>query len=223
MSAEWEQRLVFFGCLIVAVILHELSHGVTALFFGDDTAKREGRLTLNPVAHVDPFGTIILPAILVLGGLGAFGYAKPVPINPTKMRNPRRDSLYVSLAGPGSNFAMMAMAAVVARFALSDNALVRVYDPFSYLVVWESIGLVAQILLAFAFVNLLLGLFNLLPIPPLDGSSLIERVLPREWLPRWWQIRQYGMLVLIVLVFWTNLFGRILTPFWNLLHRFVVP
>lgn len=202
--------MVFFGCLIIAVILHEISHGVVALWFGDDTAKREGRLTLNPMAHIDPFGTIILPAMLVLGGLGAFGYAKPVPVNPSRMRNPRHDYFYVALAGPGSNFLMMAVAAVAARLLVGG--------PYPG---WTGLGLVGQILYGFAYVNLLLGIFNLLPIPPLDGSSIIERVLPREWLPRWYQFRQYGMLILIVLLFWTNLFGRFLAPFADSLGRFI--
>ena len=102
-----EQTVIFFGCLVVAVILHEISHGVVALWFGDDTAKRAGRLTLNPIPHIDPFGSIILPAMGALTGLPVLGWAKPVPVNPARLRNPRRDMLFVSLAGPATNFLLM--------------------------------------------------------------------------------------------------------------------
>src|SRR5919106_6024082 len=105
------EDLVLFGCLVVAVILHEISHGVVALFYGDDTAKRAGRLTLNPIPHIDILGSIILPAMLTITGFGAFGWAKPVPVNPAKLRNPRREMLAVGLAGPLSNFALMVVAA----------------------------------------------------------------------------------------------------------------
>ena len=99
MSSDLEQALVFFVCLVAAVILHEVSHGVVAWWFGDDTARRAGRLTLNPVPHIDPFGSLILPAMGALVGLPVLAWAKPVPVDPSKLRDPRRDSLYVSLAG----------------------------------------------------------------------------------------------------------------------------
>src|SRR5918996_4086896 len=103
-----QEALIFFGCLVAAVILHEISHGVVALWFGDDTAKRAGRLTLNPVPHIDPFGSIILPAMGAITGLPIIGFAKPVPVNPGRLRHPRRDMLFVSLAGPSTNFLLMA-------------------------------------------------------------------------------------------------------------------
>ncbi len=214
MSADLEYHLVFFGCLIVAIVLHEVSHGVVALWFGDDTAKRAGRLTLNPIPHVDPFGTLILPALLILSGAGAFGWAKPVPVDPSQMRHPRPDMVWVGLAGPATNFLLAGVAAVAARFLWRQSSLVGV-------VTYNDLSLGLRILLAFALVNLLLGLFNLLPIPPLDGSSLIERVLPAAWLPMWWKFRPYGFIVLLVLVMATNIFGRILAPFQDALVRFV--
>ncbi|MCU1458252.1 MAG: Zn-dependent protease [Actinomycetia bacterium] len=209
-------QLVYFACLIPAIILHEISHGVVALFFGDDTAKRAGRLTLNPIPHIDPFGSIILPALGVLVGLGAFGWAKPVPVNPAKLRKPRAQMVWVSLAGPGTNFLLMIVSALAAR-AVAANHPIFDRDPFS-----NTSGLVVQFLFFFAFANLVLGLFNLLPIPPLDGSTLIERVLPADWLPRWYRFRPYGILVLFVLVFTTGIVGRILEPFINSLYRFVL-
>src|ERR1700756_656037 len=105
--------VIYFGVLVVAIILHEIAHGVVALWFGDDTAKRAGRLTLNPVPHIDPFGSIILPALGALAHVPVIGWAKPVPVNPSRLRS-RRDMLLVSLAGPATNLSLMLIAAVVA-------------------------------------------------------------------------------------------------------------
>src|SRR3954463_5150317 len=107
--------VIYFGALFLAIILHEIAHGVVALWFGDDTAKRAGRLTLNPIPHIDPFGSIILPALGALSGYPVLAFAKPVPVNPARLRNPRRDMLVVSLAGPATNLLLMAIGALVAR------------------------------------------------------------------------------------------------------------
>ncbi|MEX0666042.1 MAG: site-2 protease family protein [Acidimicrobiia bacterium] len=206
---------ILFGCLVTAVIFHEVSHGVVALWFGDDTAKRAGRLTLNPVPHVDPFGSILLPAMGALAGLPILGYAKPVPVNPARLRRPRRDLVYVSLAGPTTNFLLMAIAALGARWRHSAGyELSGSFDDLHG-------DVLLKVLLFFATVNLLLGLFNFLPIPPLDGSALIERVLPEDWLPAWYRFRPYGLIVLIVLVFSTNIIGHIAEPFFDLLDGFI--
>ena len=209
------EALVFFGCLVVAIILHEISHGVVALWFGDDTAKRAGRLTLNPIPHIDPFGSIILPAMGAITGLPIIGFAKPVPVNPARLRHPRRDMLFVSLAGPFTNFLLMATAALVTRSLLRGHFLGSGIGS-------DSPDLAVQIFFAFAVVNLFLGLFNLLPIPPLDGSALVERVLPDRALPTWYRFRPYGFLVLVVLVFSTNFVGTIIEPFFDTLRDFVV-
>jgi len=206
--------VVFYGCLIVAIILHEISHGVVALWFGDDTAKREGRLTLNPIPHIDLFGSIILPALMVFTTGFAFGYAKPVPVNPTKLRDPRRQMVFVGLAGPFSNFLLMFLAAVPVHVFTNGK--------YAYLTSWNDPPLIVQILMWFAFANLILGVFNMLPIPPLDGSALIERVLPRKWLPNWYRFRPYGMAVLFFLIFWTNALGVILRPFEEHFWKFVL-
>jgi Zn-dependent protease len=212
---EPREIAILFGCLFVAVILHEVSHGVVALWFGDDTAKRAGRLTLNPIPHIDPFGSIILPAMGALAGFPAFGYAKPVPVNPAQLRNPRRDMLYVSLAGPTTNFLLMAISAVVARSLYSNGA------GLGTSIAHPTPDLLLEVVFYFAVVNLLLGVFNLLPIPPLDGSGLVERAMPHSWLPTWYQYRQYGFLVLMVLIFFTNVLGTIISPFYDMLYRFV--
>jgi Zn-dependent protease len=208
------EALVLFGCLIVAVIFHEVSHGVVAKWFGDDTAKRAGRLTLNPIPHIDPFGSIILPAMSALAGF-ALGYAKPVPVNPARLRRPRRDLVFVSLAGPTTNFLLMAIAAVIARVLVTGGA-----DLGSSLED-RSPDLLLEIVFFFAVVNLLLGVFNLLPIPPLDGSALVERLLPNRWLPTYYQVRPYGLVVLLVLVLMTDIVRDVVSPFYDLLFDFV--
>jgi Zn-dependent protease len=206
--------VIFFAGLVVAIILHEISHGVVANLFGDDTAKRAGRLTLNPVPHVDPFGSILIPILGALTHLPVIGWAKPVPVNPARLRNSRRDMLFVSLAGPGTNFALAAIAAVIARSQFHANGA-------SFVIIGD-LPMRVLVPLLFAEVNLFLGVFNFLPIPPLDGAALIERVLPREWLPGWYRFRPYGILVLFVLVFSTNVTSRLFQPFVDHLYRFVL-
>jgi len=213
-NTDLEQAVIFFACLIVAVILHEVSHGVVASWFGDDTAKRAGRLTLNPIPHIDPVGSIVMPAMGALVGLPVLAWAKPVPVNPTRLRDPRRDMLFVSLAGPTTNFMLMAASALAAKELFDPT---RVPFGFGY----DDLPLGVKILFSFAVVNLFLGLFNLLPIPPLDGSALLERLLPAEWLPNWHKFRPYGFLVLFLLVFSTGAISTFLDPFLNQLFDFV--
>jgi Zn-dependent protease len=211
------EAVVLFGCLVVAILLHEISHGVAAFLFGDDTAKRAGRLTLNPVPHIDPFGSLILPAMGALVGLPIVGYAKPVPVDPRRMRNPRRDMLLVSLAGPASNLVLMAMAAVTTRWLLNGGSgLASAIDQ-------SGDNLLVQIVFSFAVVNLLLGLFNLLPIPPLDGAAIFERFMPASWLPLYARFRPYGLLVVFLIVFMVpGLITSIVGPFYDALYDFVV-
>jgi Zn-dependent protease len=184
-DVDWTVTLMIVAALIPSVILHEVSHGVVALVLGDDTAKRAGRLTLNPLPHIDPFGTVILPGLLALGGLGAFGYAKPVPVRPGRLRSPRQHTLYVSLVGPAVNV-VLALAAAMAYRTLRP----------------EPGSLVSLAIVITGQVNVLLAVFNLLPIPPLDGSAMVERVLPAAWWPAWLRFRSwsFGVLLLVVLV-----------------------
>jgi Zn-dependent protease len=208
-----QDALIYFPCIVVAVILHEISHGVVALWFGDDTAKKAGRLTLNPVPHIDPFGSLILPAFGALSGIPVIAWAKPVPVDPNQLRNPRRNMLWVGLVGPFTNFALMLGSALVARSILANME----FPPM----LLEDFPLTFQIAFTFALTNLFLGVFNLLPIPPLDGSSLLERVLPDTWLPGWYRFRPYGMLVLFALVFFTPILSWIIEPFQEELIRFI--
>lgn len=181
----------FLIAVIPAIVLHEVSHGWVAYAFGDPTAKDAHRLSLNPLRHLDPFGTIILPALLIFSGLPAFGYAKPVPVNVSRLRKPRVQALYVSLAGPVMNLLLVALSLFVARLDTTQH--------FANGVTVHSIWLF-NACFYFGLVNLLLAAFNLIPIPPLDGSAVIERFIPTRNLPRYYHYRRYFLPVLMALL-----------------------
>ena len=188
------QSALFFAVLVPSVILHEVSHGAVALLFGDDTAKRAGRLTLNPIPHVDPVWTLLIPGLLVLASLPVIGMARPVPVNPRRMRSPRNQSMFTSLAGPATNIALAGIAAVAFR-------------------VFEPRGIALQAVLAFGIVNVVLAVFNLIPIPPLDGSSVIERFVPNRHLVTYFKLRQYAPVIFLVVFFMGgSILGRIMDP-----------
>lgn len=202
--------------VIPSIMLHEISHGVVALWCGDDTAKRAGRITLNPLRHVDPIGTLVLPVLLALSGLGVFGYAKPVPVNTNRTRHPRNDAVLVSLAGPATNLLLAAGSLLVLR--ASGAAQILYYGGLA------AVGVGYQLLFWVGYLNILLALFNALPIPPLDGSILVERLLPASALPTWWEIRRYAMVGLLVLVLVDpgHFLARVLNPVENEWIRLLV-
>ena len=204
MNVDWATVATILAVLVPSVILHEVSHGVVANMFGDDTAKRAGRLTLNPLPHVDPFGTVILPIILSLSGFGAFGYARPVPVTVSRLRNPRSHSLYVLLVGPAVNIVLAVLAALVLRTFFSvETSFGRFIED----------GAVADVVVYLGIINVILAAFNLIPLPPLDGSAIVERLLPAAWWPTWLKIRQYSMGVLILVVLLVpGLLSRVFTP-----------
>ena len=182
-------EIIIFCVMVPSIILHEVSHGVVANAFGDDTAKRAGRLTLNPGPHIDPVGTLIVPALLSLGGVGFFGWAKPVPVNVGRLRHPRNEGVVVSLAGPAMNAALAAV-----------FGLLFVHFARATVISTQNFSVGAQILFYASLVNVGLCAFNLIPIPPLDGSVLFERLLPRSWWPGYLRYRQYTMPILLGLV-----------------------
>jgi Zn-dependent protease len=194
--------VVLLAVAIPSVILHEVSHGWAALRLGDDTAKRKGRLTLNPFAHVDPVGTILLPAVLAASGLGVIGYAKPVPVNVRRLRKPRDHAVLVALAGPATNIVLALVAAVLVRL------LGGIDQPDVGDIRWDA----PMVLSIFGITNVLLALFNLLPIPPLDGSAVVERAIPNRWLGRWYQVRKYSMFVLLGLFLFAGVGDLIVDP-----------
>jgi Zn-dependent protease len=207
-----EQMVLLVAVAVPSIILHEISHGVVAMWFGDDTAKRAGRLTLNPIKHIDPFGTLVLPVLLSLGGFGAFGYAKPVPVSPARLRHPRNDGLLVSLAGPATNMALAAASVVWLGFVHRPAFLSRSSLAFGPLAV--------RIPMLFGYINVVLAAFNLLPVPPLDGSAVVERALPKSWWPAWVSFRQYSMPILVLVVLLRpGALSRVFTPVLNLWFR----
>jgi Zn-dependent protease len=187
------QDVIIFCVVIPSIILHEVSHGAVANACGDDTAKRAGRLTLNPVPHVDPVGTLIVPALLSLTSIGIIGWAKPVPVNTSRLRSPRNQGVLVSLAGPATNVVLAAM------FGLIFVHFFRSQLP-PFLSTTSQWTIAAQVVFFASWVNVALCAFNMIPVPPLDGSVLFERLLPARWWPTYLRYRQYTMPVLLALV-----------------------
>jgi Zn-dependent protease len=175
--------------LVFAIVLHEISHGWVANAFGDPTARRLGRLSLNPLRHVDPIGTVVLPLVLAVSGAPVFGWAKPVPVVARRMRNPRLHMVLVALAGPGMNLLL----ALLTAFAL---ALLRWLAPAGG-AGWVFLYLN---LVNFLVINIFLAVFNLLPIPPFDGGHVVEGLLPRRLAVRYARLRRFGFPLLIVLL-----------------------
>ncbi|WP_374689753.1 site-2 protease family protein [Promineifilum sp.] len=172
--------------LLIAFTVHELAHAVTADYLGDPTPRRMGRITLNPLKHLDPFGTLML----IIAG---FGWAKPVMVNPMNMRgNPRTSMAIVALAGPASNLIMAAVAAMFFRFGLVDlNAVASS----------GTLPSPAFLLIQFLFINLALAFFNMIPVPPLDGSKILFALLPAELVYRLRPLEQFGFMILFAVVF----------------------
>ena len=181
---------ILIPCLVVAIVFHEVAHGWTALALGDPTAKEQRRLSLNPIRHVDPVGTVIVPGALALFGGPVFGWAKPVPVRQDRLDNPRYGMMAVAAAGPASNLVM----ALIAAVALGLIAATLTTPPGAVLT-WVLTGLNYFIL-----INIFLALFNLLPIPPFDGSHIVQGLLPRSMAAQYAKLQQVGMFLLIALI-----------------------
>jgi len=192
--------------LLFSVIVHEVAHGFVAYKRGDSTAKLLGRLTLNPIYHIDIFGSIILPAILMLTGAPVFGWAKPVPVNMYNLKNPKRDMIFVSLAGVTANF-LLAVAAGAIMF------IIRAF--FADVSIMASIYLILQYVIV---INIVLMIFNLIPIPPLDGSRVVLFLLPRDLAQKYAKIERYGFWIILILLM-TNVLWKIIAPAANFLIR----
>ncbi len=184
--------------VIFAITVHEAAHGYAARHFGDMTAAAAGRITLNPLKHIDPVGTLLVPGLTMLVGGILFGWAKPVPVDFGRLRHPKRDMLWVAAAGPASNF-MMAMGWALA-IKLSPMFPTFVSTP---LVLMGAAGIM---------INAVLMVLNLLPLPPLDGGRIAVSLLPYKWAYKFSRIEPYGFIILIVLMF-THILGAILWPF----------
>jgi Zn-dependent protease len=194
------QRIVVWVLpVIFAITVHEVAHGWVAKKYGDNTASLMGRLTLNPIKHVDLVGTIILPGILLLTGTGfIFGWAKPVPVDPRNFKNPLNDMAIVALAGPVSNLLMATGWALIARLGVTIGAQTEV---ISLPLIYTGIAGIS--------INLALAMINLLPIPPLDGSRILTGILPRQLAWQYNRLERYGFIILLALLY-TNVLGAIL-------------
>ena len=200
------ENLFYIGIpVVLAITLHEAAHGYVARFLGDPTAQKMGRITLNPIAHVDFIGTLLFPVFILLfsGGAFLFGYAKPVPVNPRYFQNPRRDMAWVALAGPFSNFVMSLFWALLLKISLS-----------------LSLAALMQMAANGILVNLVLIALNLLPIPPLDGGRVAVGFLPLPLAAVFHKMEPYGFFIILILLF-THVLSAVMMPVVETLMRFL--
>ena len=182
--------VILIPCLIIAIVFHEVAHGWTALALGDPTAKEQRRLSLNPIRHVDPIGTLLVPGALALFGGPIFGWAKPVPVRGDRLRDPRFGMVAVAAAGPATNLVLAFIGALVFG-AVSGTIIASGGTPPDWLL--SAGGM-------FILINVFLALFNLLPIPPCDGSHIVGGLLPPKWAANWQKLQSMGMLFFIILI-----------------------
>lgn len=188
---------VSFALLLIAMTVHEFAHGLVAYLRGDSTARLSGRLTLNPLAHIDPFWTVVLPLVLFLstGGRFVFGAAKPVPVNYLALKNPKQDMIWIGLSGPLANFVLALIIAGILKFISLS-------------------GILPYLLFQLLTINVVLAVFNLIPIPPLDGSRVLMGLLPRSLAGQYANFERYGFVILFIFI-WLGALDRILWPLVN--------
>lgn len=201
--------IVYLPILFFSIILHEYAHGYVACRNGDDTAYILGRLTFNPLKHIDMVGSVFVPFFCLIMGWPLFGWAKPVPVNPYNLNNMRNDMAKVAFAGPASNLLLVLISVLLLKltFMLAPDFVILI-----------------KVLIYAVLINLLLAMFNLMPIPPLDGSKIVARFLPLQAADRYMRFERYGMLLVIFLIF-TGAFSKIIVPVFyfvfNLMLSFV--
>ena len=205
--------------LVIAIVFHEVAHGLIARRLGDPTAEQKGRLTLNPVRHIDPFGTIVLPMLLAISHAPVFGWAKPVPVNYRRLNRPRRDMVLVALAGPGMNLLLAVIGTGVLAVTLLASDGARTGVP----------AFVAANALNFVLINIFLAVFNLLPVPPFDGGHVVEGLLPRGAARSFRKLGRYSLLVLVALLLvlpaispQADVLARLVSPIVGAITRFLL-
>lgn len=191
--------ILYLPVLIFSVIAHEFAHGYVAYRCGDDTAYLLGRLNFNPLKHIDMMGTIIVPLVLFMINAPMFGWAKPVPVNYFRLRGGKKDIALVSLAGPLTNIVLMLAAAILFK-------LVAAAAPYS--------AIALKLLLYTVIINMVLAIFNLIPVPPLDGSKIVSYFMPPQTAARYLSWERYGFIILAVLIV-TGVFSKVITPVFN--------
>ena len=231
MAGLWQEILNFLRQLItwvpgliIGVVLHEYAHGYVAYKSGDNTAKSLGRLTLNPIAHIDLFGSILLPLLLILFKSGiVFGYAKPVPINPGYFRNYRKGLRYTSLAGPVTNLIFAFVVGLVYGlffyiFFKSTNVMLT-SDTFGF----NAFILISQIFEGAIYINIFLAILNFIPIPPLDGSKILASFLPDEAMFKFLSLGRFGFIFILIFLFLGGgIFWRVISPVFNFIYNICV-
>lgn len=211
MDIEIIYKILVWGLpVLFAVTLHEVAHGWVANQRGDSTAAQQGRLTLNPIKHVDPVGTVLMPLLLLIAGSPfLFGWAKPVPVVPSRMKNPRQDMIWVAIAGPAANILMAIFWVIVMKAAMPSFG-----EPTATQSLMMNMGQAGLI------INVVLAVFNMLPIPPLDGSRVVMSMLPANIAVHYARLERFGLLIVVVLLF-TGVLGKILTPLYIGLLQFL--
>ncbi|MEX1052720.1 MAG: site-2 protease family protein [Patescibacteria group bacterium] len=208
------EYLFFFVILIFSIVIHEVSHGFVADKMGDPTARLQGRLTLNPLPHLDMVGSIILPLFLIITGSPIlFGWAKPVPFDPFNLKNPRKDSAIISMAGPLSNLTIAVIFSIIARILLVSS-----FPAAEFLI---------SLAMSAVFINVILGVFNLIPIHPLDGFKVVGGLLSEKQANEWYQLERYGIIFLLALLFLpvggSNMLNIILGPVIRFILNILLP
>jgi Zn-dependent protease len=192
--------------MVFAIVLHEVAHGWIANRLGDHTARDMGRLTLNPLPHIDILGTIIIPVLCIINGSPIFGYAKPVPINPYNFKNPKKDMALSSLAGPFVNVVMALLFAFLLR-VVAIGLEGKVPEPY-----WRWFATpVSYMLIYGVYINIILAVLNMIPIPPLDGSRVVYWLLPEKAATVYYQLERFGIIILMLLMF-SGILGKIMMP-----------
>lgn len=187
------QIVIQLGVVLFAISVHESAHAWMADKFGDATAKNQGRISLNPINHIDPIGTVVFPILLAIMGAPVFGWAKPVMVNPYNLRDPRRANIFISAAGPVSNI-LCAAAGIIAFLVIKRINIGILQNP-------DDLTALGWVLLFLVIINIYLAVFNLIPIPPLDGSGILEGVLRGDALYHYQKIKPYGFIILIMIIY----------------------